>query len=87
MRIAIGSDHAGFELKEAVKAFLIAENHEVLDVGTYSKDPVDYPDYAEAVGDSPARIPSRARHPALRQRRRRVDGREPDSRHSRRPVP
>jgi transaldolase / glucose-6-phosphate isomerase len=50
MRIAIGSDHAGFELKEAVKAFLAEENHEVLDVGTYSTEPVDYPDYAEAVG-------------------------------------
>lgn len=50
MRIAIGSDHAGFELKEDVKAFLIKEKHEVLDVGTYSKDPVDYPDYAEAIG-------------------------------------
>lgn len=50
MRIVIGSDHAGFELKEAVKAFLIDEKREVLDVGTYSKDPVDYPDYAEAVG-------------------------------------
>lgn len=50
MRIAIGSDHAGFDLKEEVKAFLIKGNHEVLDVGTYSKDPVDYPDYAEAVG-------------------------------------
>jgi RpiB/LacA/LacB family sugar-phosphate isomerase len=50
MRIAMGSDHAGFELKEAVKAFLVEENHKVLDVGTYSKDPVDYPDYAEAIG-------------------------------------
>jgi transaldolase/glucose-6-phosphate isomerase len=50
MRIAMGSDHAGFELKEAVKSFLAEEHHEVLDVGTYSKDPVDYPDYAEAVG-------------------------------------
>jgi transaldolase/glucose-6-phosphate isomerase len=50
MRIAMGSDHAGFELKEAVKAFLAEKNHEVIDVGTYSKDPVDYPDYAEAVG-------------------------------------
>jgi transaldolase / glucose-6-phosphate isomerase len=50
MRIAVGSDHAGFELKEAVKAFLTEENHEVLDVGTYSTEPVDYPDYAEAVG-------------------------------------
>jgi transaldolase/glucose-6-phosphate isomerase len=50
MRVAIGSDHAGFELKEAVKAFLVAEHRDVLDVGTTSRDPVDYPDYAEAVG-------------------------------------
>jgi transaldolase/glucose-6-phosphate isomerase len=50
MRIAIGSDHAGFELKEQVKAFLVEEHREVIDLGTYSKDPVDYPDYAEAVG-------------------------------------
>jgi transaldolase/glucose-6-phosphate isomerase len=50
MRIAIGSDHAGFDLKQEVKAFLVEGHHEVLDVGTYSKDPVDYPDYAEAVG-------------------------------------
>jgi transaldolase/glucose-6-phosphate isomerase len=50
MRIAIGSDHAGFELKEAVKAFLIEDKREVLDVGTYGKESVDYPDYAEAVG-------------------------------------
>jgi ribose 5-phosphate isomerase B len=47
MRIAIGSDHAGFALKEAVKAFLTVEHREVLDLGT---DPVDYSDYAEAVG-------------------------------------
>ena len=50
MRVAIGSDHAGFELKEAVKAFLAAEHHEVVDVGTHGPDPVDYPDYAQAVG-------------------------------------
>jgi transaldolase / glucose-6-phosphate isomerase len=50
MRVAIGSDHAGFELKEAVKGFLIAERREVLDVGAFSQDPVDYPDCAEAVG-------------------------------------
>jgi transaldolase/glucose-6-phosphate isomerase len=49
MRIAIGSDHAGFDLKEEAKAFLLEESHEILDVGTYSKAPVDYPDYAEAV--------------------------------------
>jgi transaldolase/glucose-6-phosphate isomerase len=52
MRVAIGSDHAGFELKEAVKGFLSAEHHEALDVGTYSKDPVDYADYAAAVGEA-----------------------------------
>src|SRR5574341_1510518 len=50
MRIAIGSDHAGFDLKEEVKSFLVGENHEILDVGTHSKAAVDYPDYAEAVG-------------------------------------
>ena len=50
MRIAIGSDHAGFPLKEAVKAFLSAEHREVVDLGTHSTDPVDYSDYAEAVG-------------------------------------
>ena len=50
MHVAIGSDHAGFEMKEAMKAFLAAEHHEVVDVGTHSQDPVDYPDYAQAVG-------------------------------------
>jgi transaldolase / glucose-6-phosphate isomerase len=50
MRVAIGSDHAGFELKEAVKAFLLDQRREVLDVATYDRSPVDYPDYAEAVG-------------------------------------
>ncbi len=50
MRVAIGSDHAGFELKEAVKSFLAAENCEVLDVGTRSStEPVDYADFAQAV--------------------------------------
>ena len=52
MRVAIGADHAGFELKEAMKGFLTAEHHEPLDVGTYSKDPVDYADYAAAVGEA-----------------------------------
>jgi transaldolase/glucose-6-phosphate isomerase len=50
MRIAIGSDHAGFDLKEAAKVFLAAEHCDVLDVGTHSRDPVDYSDFAEAVG-------------------------------------
>jgi RpiB/LacA/LacB family sugar-phosphate isomerase len=52
MRVAIGADHAGFELKESVKGFLNAANHEALDVGTHSKDPVDYADYAAAVGEA-----------------------------------
>ncbi len=43
MKIAIGADHAGFELKEALVGFLRSEGHEVLDLGTHSPDPVDYP--------------------------------------------
>ncbi|MEO8429035.1 MAG: ribose 5-phosphate isomerase B, partial [Verrucomicrobiota bacterium] len=50
MKIAIGADHAGFELKEFVKADLIKRKHDVLDLGTRNTKPVDYPDYAEAVG-------------------------------------
>src|SRR5881275_237675 len=50
MRIAIGSDHAGFTLKEAVKGFLTAEHRDVLDLGTHSTDPVEYSDYADAIG-------------------------------------
>jgi RpiB/LacA/LacB family sugar-phosphate isomerase len=50
MRIVIGSDHAGFELKKVVARLLEAENLEVIDVGSYNTDPVDYPDYAAAVG-------------------------------------
>jgi len=50
MRIAIGADHAGFELKECVKARLLEWKHDLLDLGTNSAKPVDYPDYAEAVG-------------------------------------
>jgi transaldolase/glucose-6-phosphate isomerase len=52
MRVAIGCDHAGFELKEAVKSFLVAENSEVLDVGTSTLDSVDYSDFAAAVGEA-----------------------------------
>ncbi len=46
MKIAMGSDHAGFELKEAVKAQLESEGHEIVDVGTNSLDSTDYPPYA-----------------------------------------
>ncbi len=50
MRIVLGADHAGFELKQNLLAFVRGLGHEVLDVGTDSAAPVDYPDYAEAVG-------------------------------------
>ncbi len=48
MKIAIGSDHAGFELKEALSAWLREEGHEVLDLGTQSSEPVDYPPFCAA---------------------------------------
>lgn len=50
MRITIGSDHAGFELKGILIAHLRAAGHQLADVGTYNTDPVDYPDFAEKVG-------------------------------------
>ena len=49
MRIVIGADHAGFALKQIMGAHLRHVGHEVTDVGTHSDDPVDYPDFAEAV--------------------------------------
>jgi RpiB/LacA/LacB family sugar-phosphate isomerase len=49
MRIAIGSDHAGFELKQALIDHLRQQRHEITDVGTHSTAAVDYPDFAEAV--------------------------------------
>ena len=50
MKVVIGSDHAGFELKEQVAVFVRELGHEVIDVGTDNgTDPVDYPDYAESV--------------------------------------
>jgi RpiB/LacA/LacB family sugar-phosphate isomerase len=52
MRTAIGSDHAGFELKLLLAKFLRDLGHEVVDVGTNSADPVDYPDFAAAVGQA-----------------------------------
>jgi RpiB/LacA/LacB family sugar-phosphate isomerase len=52
MRITIGSDHAGFELKQILADFLRSEGHELTDVGTNSTNPVDYPDFAEALSKS-----------------------------------
>ena len=50
MRIALGADHAGLPLKVAVTDTLRAQGHDVLDLGTHDTAPVDYPDFAEAVG-------------------------------------
>jgi len=52
MRIAIGADHAGFDMKNGLLRFLQAAGHEVLDLGTHSTTPVDYPDSAEAVANA-----------------------------------
>ncbi len=52
MRIAIGCDDTGFPLKEQVAAALEASGHDLLDLGTFSTDPVDHPDYARAVGQA-----------------------------------
>ena len=50
MKIAIGTDHAGYDFKEAMQAYLKSKGHDVQDLGTYDKQSVDYPDYAERVG-------------------------------------
>lgn len=50
MRIAIASDHAGFDLKTRLVKFLRTQRYQVEDLGTHSRRPVDYPDYAEKLG-------------------------------------
>jgi RpiB/LacA/LacB family sugar-phosphate isomerase len=50
MRIVIGSDHAGFELKGTIVSYIQDLGHQIIDVGTNNAEPVDYPEYAEAVG-------------------------------------
>jgi ribose 5-phosphate isomerase B len=54
VKIAVGADHAGFPLKELLKACLAARGHDVLDLGTTSTDSVDYPDFGFAVGKAVA---------------------------------
>ncbi len=54
MRIYLGADHAGFELKEQVSTMLGELGHEVTDVGTFSEESVDYPDFAQAVAEAVA---------------------------------
>ena len=51
MKIVIGSDHAGFKLKEMLRKWLEEEKHEVVDMGCDSHEPCDYPDYAQKVAE------------------------------------
>src|ERR1700720_3162633 len=50
MKVVIGSDHAGFQLKNAMGDVLRSMGNDVLDVGAFNENPSDYPDFAEAVG-------------------------------------
>lgn len=50
MRVAVAADHAGFPLKAKVIEILQSAGHEAIDLGTHSTEPVDYPDFAEAIG-------------------------------------
>jgi RpiB/LacA/LacB family sugar-phosphate isomerase len=52
MRIVVGADHAGFEMKQTIGGYLRHLGHEVVDIGTNSDSPVDYPDFAEAVANA-----------------------------------
>jgi ribose 5-phosphate isomerase B len=53
MRLVISSDHAGFNLKEEVRAYLTKAGHEMVDLGAFTCDPQDdYPDFAERVGEA-----------------------------------
>ncbi len=54
MKVAVGSDHAGFDYKEIVKKYLEEKGYQVIDKGTYSKESVDYPVFGEAVGKAVA---------------------------------
>jgi len=50
MRIAIAADHAGFSIKDEIINLIQSVGHDVIDLGTYNQEPVDYPDYAAKVG-------------------------------------
>jgi len=52
MRIAVGSDHAGYTLKEHLASWLAESGHAVYDLGTHTSEPVDYPDYAASVAQA-----------------------------------
>jgi ribose 5-phosphate isomerase B len=47
MKLALATDHAGYDFKEGLQAYLKSKGHDVMDLGTHNKDSVDYPDYAK----------------------------------------
>lgn len=55
MKIALASDHAGFEYKEAIREWLLAHGHDAKDFGTSSNQPVDYPDFIRPAAEAVAR--------------------------------
>ena len=55
IKLAIGSDHAGFKYKEQIKSFLLELGHNVKDFGTNSEEPVDYPLFIRPVAEAVAR--------------------------------
>lgn len=55
MKIGLGCDHRGYELKEYIKNYLIGKNYEIVDFGTYTNDSVDYPDYAIPIAERVAK--------------------------------
>lgn len=55
LRLAIGCDHAGFQLKEIIKNYLIKEGYEIKDFGTYSEERSDYPDFAHPIAEAVAK--------------------------------
>ena len=65
MTIVVGSDHAGFHLKEHLKSLLQKWGHDVVDVGTHTTDSTDYPDYGVAVGKKVIELGSEARGVAV----------------------
>jgi ribose 5-phosphate isomerase B len=55
MKISLGSDHAGFELKEDLRGYLAEQKAEVIDLGVYNEEPVDYPDIGASVAQKVSR--------------------------------
>ena len=51
-QIVLAADHAGFQLKEKMAAYLKGEGFEVMDLGAYNEEPADYPDFARAIGEA-----------------------------------